>query len=71
MNVLGKLILSGGLSAMALTAPAGAAVIEITHTGTVVQGIDTDGLFGSSGADLTGLDYTVLSPSIPASWMIR
>ena len=41
------------------TAPGNATTVYVTYTGTVASGIDTEGLFGTPGTDLTAADYTV------------
>jgi hypothetical protein len=45
---------SAGVALLCSTA---SAAITINHVGTVYSGSDTDGIFGDSGADLTGKDY--------------
>ncbi len=38
-------------------APASAAIVNVTYTGTVGSGYDTTGTFGSANTDLTGLSF--------------
>lgn len=45
------------LSLVAMAAPASAKLIPITYTGTVSSGYDQTGLFGSSGANLSGAAF--------------
>ncbi len=51
------------LAALAVSAPARAAIISVTWTGTIGSGIQTDslGLFGAVGANLAGDAFTAVS----------
>jgi hypothetical protein len=43
---------------LCLSSPAWGATITAVYTGTVDQGVDVSGTFGTAGADLTGLAYS-------------
>ena len=64
MNVrkacLGGTFAVSAVFALACAAPASAAVFIATSVGTINGGFDGQGLFGTPGADLTGLAYKVM-----------
>ena len=53
-----KAIILAGFLSIASSSPA--ATFLITYTGTISDGFDSTGLFGTRGADLTGLGYKVI-----------
>ena len=56
---------------MGACAPASAAIIDATFTGTIKDGTDGLGLFGTAGADLTGLPFTLTieyTTSLPGTY---
>lgn len=52
--------LAGALVAMAVAGQAAAAVVVTTYSGTVAHGTDVTGVFGTAGADLSGLPFVAV-----------
>jgi hypothetical protein len=49
--------IGAALTAASLATPVAAAIVTVTYRGTVASGVDTAGLFGAPGADLSGLPF--------------
>jgi len=59
---------AAAILALACAAPAAAAVIIYTYTGTISEGYDETGVFGTAGRDLTGLAFTAQFRLDDATW---
>jgi hypothetical protein len=65
VNILGQIMkktfLASVVSAMliAMSGVAQAAIVRVTYAGKVASGVDTTGVFGAPGVNLTGLPFTV------------
>jgi len=59
-SVVGKLAVAGAALWLVTASPASATVITATYTGTVNESFDSTGVFGTPGADLAGVGYSLV-----------
>jgi hypothetical protein len=55
-----KFSVFAALAAFAIAQPASAAILELTSTGTLKDGFDQSGRFGTANTDLTGMAYSLV-----------
>jgi len=59
-SVVGKLAVAGAALWLVTASPASATIITATYTGTVKESLDSTGVFGTPGADLAGVGYSLV-----------
>jgi hypothetical protein len=59
-SVVGKPALVGAALCLFAASPASAAIVTATYTGTVKDSFDSNGVFGTPGADLGGAGYSLV-----------